>query len=273
MTETTHVKMTTRRKLLTRDIKAICAMAVVPVAAQVIFPAAASAAGRPEGWDGPEARPGYGQGGGCFLKGTRILTATGERKIEDLAPGDLVQTAFGGTRPVESIGSFRRLRSDTSKPWAKHARPVRVARSALGPEVPHRDLYVTQGHALLFDDVLIPAGSLINGTTITLDAADEHDDLEFFHLKLETHDAIYAEGAPCETLLSVDSSMSNFPDTTRQPQTSGARDLHCAPIICNGMRGELKIRLRSLMSPWLGPQKFDEIRTGLELRALSLGVA
>jgi hypothetical protein len=275
MTETPNVKMTTRRKLLTRDIKAICALAVVPVAAQMIFPGAASAAGRPEGWDGPEARPGYnGQGGGyCFLKGTRILTATGERKIEDLAPGDLVQTAFGGTRPIESIGKFRRFRSNTGKPWAKHARPVRIARSALAPEVPHRDLYVTQGHAVLFDDVLIPAGSLINGTTITLHAADEHNELEFFHLKLETHDVIYAEGAPCETLLGVDSSMSNRSDTIRQQQTSEAPERHCAPIICNGTRGELKTRLRSLMSPWLGPQKFDDIRTNLELRALSLGVA
>lgn len=316
MTETTDVRLMTRRKLLTRDLKAICATAVVPLAGQMIFPDAVSAhehksgsdfwgfasdhdrsadrhhdwawgshgnrEHRSEGRDGPEGRHGgdgghggtgrtVGRAGNCFLKGTRILTATGEREIEDLAPGDLVPTTFGGTRPVQSIGRFRRVRSDARRPWTKHARPVRIARSALAHEVPHRDLYVTQGHAVLFENVLIPAGSLINGTTISLHAADEHDELEFFHVKLETHDVIYAEGAPCETLLGIDNSMSNFPNTIRKHDTSGARELHCAPIICNGRRSEFKIRLRSLMSPWFGPQEFDDIRTNLELRALSLG--
>ena len=279
MTATTHVRTITRRKLLTRDLKAICALAVVPVAAEMIFPNRASAHEHcPEGWDGPYGRPdgdggrgGHGgHGGHCFLRGTRILTATGERKIEDIAPGDLVQTTFGGTRPVQSIGWFRCIRSDGKRPWAKHAQPVRIARSALAPEVPHRDLYVTQGHALLFDHVLIPAGSLINGTTISLYAAHEYDELEFFHLKLETHDVIYAEGAPCETLLG--NSMSNFANTRKQ-EMAGARESHCAPIICNGLRSELAIRLRSLMSPLLGSQRFDDIRIGLDLRAASLGAS
>jgi hypothetical protein len=180
-----------------------------------------------------------------------------------------VPTRFGGTRPVQSIETFRRIRPDKKRPWPKHLQPVRIARSALLPDVPHRDLYVTQGHALLFDDVLIPAGSLINGTTISLYAADDYDELKFFHLKLETHDVIYAEGAPCETLLS--SSMSNFADT-RKLDMAGARD-HCAPIICNGARSELATRLRSLMSPLLGPQRFDDVRTGLELRAMSMGAS
>ena len=96
------------------------------------------------------------------------------------------------------------------------ARPVRIARSALAPNVPHADLYVTQRHALLIDDLLIPAKSLINGTTISLHAAEDHDELEFFHIKLETHDAIYAEGAPCETLIRVDETMSNFAEYVRQ---------------------------------------------------------
>jgi hypothetical protein len=182
-------------------------------------------------------------------------------------------TEFGGTRPVQSIETFRRIRSDTTRPWAKHARPVRIARSALAPDVPHRDLYVTQGHALLFDDVLIPAGSLINGTTISLYAADEHDELEFFHVKLETHDVIYAEGAPCETLLGIDSSVSFSPSSTPMHDPAKARELHCAPIICNGLRSELKIRLRSLVSPWLGLQKFDDVRINLELQAIAMGAA
>ena len=294
--ESAQADKVTRRTILTRDLRAICAMATVPVMVQMIRPKSAFAAdhdrgeGHHHGGDdhdhGGEGRYHGGEdhdhggdghhhhggdgGGKCFLRGTRISTATGERKVEDLAVGDLVPTVFGGTRPIQWIGRFRRVRSNLSKPWAKNARPVRIARSALAPNVPSSDLYVTQGHALLVDDLLIPAGSLINGTTISLYAAEEHDELEFFHIKLETHDVIYAEGAACETLLRVDETMSNFADYLRKHGATEAPQVHRAAIVCNGRRSELTTRLRSLMSPWLGPQKFDDIRARLERRALAL---
>ena len=40
----------------------------------------------------------------CFLKGTKIVTAEGERKIENLAICDLLPTMFGGLRPIQWIG-------------------------------------------------------------------------------------------------------------------------------------------------------------------------
>ena len=53
---------------------------------------------------------GNGNGNGkhamCFLKGTKIQTAEGERKVEDLAIGDLLPTMFGGLRPVQWIGRY-----------------------------------------------------------------------------------------------------------------------------------------------------------------------
>ena len=45
----------------------------------------------------------------CFLKGTTIRTADGDRKIEDLAVGDLLPTVFGGICPIQWI-AFRALR-------------------------------------------------------------------------------------------------------------------------------------------------------------------
>ena len=39
----------------------------------------------------------------CFLKGTTIRTADGDRKIEDLAVGDLLPTVFGRMCPIQSI--------------------------------------------------------------------------------------------------------------------------------------------------------------------------
>src|SRR5271157_4425736 len=87
----------------------------------------------------------------CFLKGTKIRTAEGERKIEDLAIGDLLPTMFGGLRPVRWIGRYPIKKSDPSKAWVKDVLPVRIARSALGPDIPYADLYVTKAHALLID--------------------------------------------------------------------------------------------------------------------------
>ena len=195
------------------------------------------------------------------------MTASGERNVEDLGLGDLVPTVFGGLRPIQSIGRFSRSKTNTKRPWSKEARPVRIARSALASDVPHTDLFVTQGHALLLNDVLVPAGSLINGTTITLYAADEHERLDFYHVKLETHDVIYAQGAPCETLLRTEAVASDTTSHFHPRTTSKADQVYCAPVICNGPRKELAVRFRSLLSPWLGPQKFDEIRARLELRA------
>jgi hypothetical protein len=40
----------------------------------------------------------------CFLKGTRVRTVTGERKVEDLAIGDLLPTHSNGTQPIKWIG-------------------------------------------------------------------------------------------------------------------------------------------------------------------------
>jgi Hint domain len=105
---------------------------------------------------------------------------------------------------------------------------------------------------------------LINGRTIERFDARGHDALEFFHIKLETHDVIYAEGAPVETLLNVDERAVNFADYYRRygPPSTEAR---CAPVVCIGGRGELKSRFRSAISPWLDRREpADTVRDRLE---------
>jgi Hint domain len=207
----------------------------------------------------------------CFLRGTRIRTADGDRKVEDLAIGDLLPTAFGGMRPIQWIGRYPYKRSDNSKPWVRDVLPVRIKRSALGPNVPHSDLYVTRGHCVFIDNVLVPVGSLINGTTIALSDANEFDELVFFHIKLERHDVIYAEGAPCETLLTVDEKAVNFADHLRRYGTPGTEEVSCVPRLGHGTRCVLKSRFRSAISPWLDRrQKLDVIRDQLEDRGEAL---
>jgi Hint domain len=206
----------------------------------------------------------------CFLKGTKIRTAEGERKVEDLAIGDLLPTMFGRLRPIKWIGRYPFKKSDPAKPWIMAALPVRIARSALAPDVPHSDLYVTAAHSLLLDGVLAPAETLINGTTITRYEAREYDELEFFHIKLESHDVIYAEGAPAETLLEVEESAVNFADYLRRYGTPRTGEARCAPLVhVWGGRNELKSRFRSALSPWIDLRnQADVVRDCLEERGI-----
>jgi Hint domain len=207
---------------------------------------------------------GNGGGGNCFLRGTSILTAEGERKIEDLEVGDLLPTTFGGLRPIQWIGRYPIKKSDPSKPWVQTALPVRIARSALAPNVPHADLVVTARHCLLLDGALVPAEMLINGTTITR-YEPESDEMEFFHIKLESHDVIYAEGAPTETLVHVDESFVNFADYLRRYGAPVTETACCAPVAHVGGREELKSRLRSALSPWIDfRNQADVVRDRLE---------
>ena len=186
--------------------------------------------------------------------------------MENLAIGDLLPSLFGGLRPIQWIARYPIKKSDPSKPWVKDALPARIARGALGPNVPQADLYVTAGHALLIDGVLVPAEMLINGATIERFEASEYDELEFFHIKFESHDVIYAEGAPVETLLEVDESAVNFAEYHRRYGTPAAPELLCAPHVYFGGRlGQLRSRLRSAISFWVDfREQADVVRDRLE---------
>lgn len=220
-------------------------------------------------YDGP-----HGGGGNCFLEGTSIRTIDGDRKIEDLKPGDLLPTAFGGVQPIQWIGRYVNRKSDPSRPWVKDFLPVRIARSALADNVPHADLYVTQGHAIFIDEALVPAGSLLNGETISLYDPGERDALEFFHIKLDGHDVIYAEGAPVETLLQVDENAANFADYYRKYGAPSARAALCAPLLSLDARnGGVTTKLWNAVS-WPARQaQIDKIRDRLEQRAALLAKA
>jgi hypothetical protein len=213
-----------------------------------------------------------GGSGSCFLKGTTIRTADGDRKIEDLAVGDLLSTAFGEIRPIQWIGYYSYKKDDQAKPWVKNLLPVRVARSALGPDLPHADLYLSKEHGLLIDGVLVTAGSLINGKTITLYDASELNELELFHIKLAQHNVIYAEGAPCETLINFDERAVNFAEYLRRYGPPATQEARCAPwLSCTGGRREIKSRFRSAISPWIDcRQKLDLIRDDLRERGIAL---
>jgi hypothetical protein len=184
---------------------------------------------------------------GCLLRGTRIQTASGYRKVETLSAGDLLPTRFGGTMAIARISSFRVCPTDPDT----NARAVRIKRSAIDDNVPSSDLCLTAAHAIFVDGVLVPIGNLVNGTTIVFEERGE--EFEFFRIELAHHDVIDAQGAACETF--------------RQPSTRA-----CAPVLSfKGARSELKSRLRSAVSIVVDRrQPLDVIRDKLEERGAQL---
>jgi hypothetical protein len=197
----------------------------------------------------PYVRAGGGRGAvPCFLRGTRIRTAAGDRRIEALAPGELLPSLFGGLQPVRRVRRTVLMRAEGAA-WPVHAQPIRIAPSAIADGVPAAPLLLTAAHALLIDGCLIPAGDLVNETTIVPHRTDGRGALELFHIELDRHDVIEAEGCPCESLL--------------LPAQEA-----CAPRLSfDGRRREVASRLRSAIAPWLDRrQPLDIIRDRVEAR-------
>jgi T5SS/PEP-CTERM-associated repeat protein len=133
----------------------------------------------------------------CYLAGTRIATPDGERRVEELRPGDHVTLAGGGHAPLIWVGQ-RRL-DPTIHPRAWEVLPIRIRRDALAAGLPRRDLLVSPDHALLLDGVLVEAKRLVNGRTIVQQAGLLS--VHYWHLELARHDILLAEGVAAESYL------------------------------------------------------------------------
>jgi hypothetical protein len=123
---------------------------------------------------------------------------------------------------------------------------------------------------------LIPAVDLINGSTIA--KADDMDlrEIEYFHIKLDRHSVIYAEGAPCETLRAVtalNSDSVEFEQYRRLHGEPSLPDEPAAPVLAyNGGRARLRGRIRSVVSHVIDVcSKLEIVRDDLRERARTLG--
>ena len=133
----------------------------------------------------------------CFRAGTRIAVPGGEAAVERLAIGDAVLTASGAARRIRWLGRRRYAAAQVAA--ERQVRPVRIEPGALAPGIPRRALEISPEHALLFGGVLIPAGALVNGVSIT--RAEDAREVVYVHVELAEHALILAEGAAAETFV------------------------------------------------------------------------
>jgi hypothetical protein len=133
----------------------------------------------------------------CFASGTRIRTPEGERAVETLRPGDLVETLDHGPQPLRWTGRTRVAADGTLA-------PVLIRKGALGN---CRDLMVSPQHRvllrgwraeMLFDvpEVLVAAIHLVDGTRILRRPGGR---ITYHHILFDTHQIVFSEGAPTES--------------------------------------------------------------------------
>ncbi len=146
-------------------------------------------------------------GPSCFTPGTLIDTPEGQRRIETLKVGDLVETLDEGAQPIRAV-----LR-DTFRATGNIA-PIRFAPGAMGnPRAltvsPQHRMLVTGWEAQLYSghsEVLVAAKHLVNGTTIQQVNCGV---VEYIHLLFDRHQIVFGGGVPSE---------SYFPGSADMPQ-------------------------------------------------------
>ncbi len=135
----------------------------------------------------------------CFVRGTMILTEDGEKPVEDLRPGDMIETRDNGLQPIRWIGT-RKIAAE-----GRFA-PVVIEAGTFGM---HRRLVVSPQHRVMLthwmaelmfgeDEVLVAAKDLVNECSVRV---LEGGEVEYFHLLFDKHQIIWSEGLATESFL------------------------------------------------------------------------
>ncbi len=162
----------------------------------------------------------------CFSRGTGLLTPAGYRPVDVLCPGDDLITAAGDRRPIRWIG---RRTVDFAASRSRIAWPVLIMPNAFGPGQPARPLRLSPLHAVFRNGVLVPAAHLVNGATIQREQAAA---ATYYHVELDRHDIIFAEGLTCETYLDTGNRGALYDEAgTRTPARRA-----CAKLVIGGAK-------------------------------------
>ena len=133
----------------------------------------------------------------CFTTGTQIRTPDGDRPIEELKVGDLVETLDGGPQPIKWIGTSHY--DEAALIENPKLRPIVVSARVFGAE---RDLVVSRQHAFLLpkEDLLARAIQLVKMNVAGVRIAHGRKRVTYHHIMFEKHELIYSEGIATESM-------------------------------------------------------------------------
>lgn len=155
----------------------------------------------------------------CYSAGTMVAAENGQVAVEDIRVGDMLKSVDGEFKPVRWIESRRIEKAELDA--NPNLRPVVITAGALGNGLPKRDLVVSRQHRIMVrsdltklltgsQEALIPAIKLTQLPGIYVDESAES--VHYFHILLDEHDAIYAEGTVAETLYLGEMALSDYSD-------------------------------------------------------------
>jgi hypothetical protein len=117
--------------------------------------------------------------------------------------------------------------------------PICFKAGSLDEGLPRRDLWISPHHAMYLDGILIEAKDLVNGASIV--QPEGIDRVDYFHLELDSHDVILAEGAWSETFID-DNSRGMFHNAREYaelyPEDAVRPARYCAPRLDSGYEVE-----------------------------------
>jgi len=140
--------------------------------------------------------------------------------------------------PVPVIWIGHRRVNLAAHPQPRLVAPIRIERGAFADNVPHRDLLVSPDHAILTEGKLICARQLINGATIRQET--DRSSVVYYHVELEKHAIMLAEGLPAESYLDTgnrgffaNSSQPGhlYPDLTDDADNATREANSCEPFV------------------------------------------
>lgn len=133
----------------------------------------------------------------CFTTGTQIRTPDGDRPIEELKVGDVVETVDGGPQPIKWIGTSHY--DEAALIENPKLRPIVVSARVFGAE---RDLVVSRQHAFLLpkEDLLARAIQLVKMNVAGVRIAHGRKRVTYHHIMFEKHELIYSEGIATESM-------------------------------------------------------------------------
>ena len=184
----------------------------------------------------------------CYCRGTMILTENGDVPVENLSIGDRLMTASGVYRSIKWIGT--RSYGGRFIIGKRDILPICLKAGSIDENIPLRDLWISPHHAMYLEGVLIEARDLVNGVSIM--QAEQVDNVEYFHIELDSHDLIIAEGALSETFID-DDSRAMFHNAHEYgalyPDAEGVAAAYCARRCADGYEVEAARRRITARAP------------------------